>query len=149
MYDTVIVTACARMPILAPHDASKIVNESLRRDHHPILNTSLVTHSGGAALRIGSGSLKDFAFALIVGIASGAYSSIFIAAPLLAIFMEREPGFTKRRADLARSGDTQPVGTPATASAPVPVAAEPGDPTPPPQPPPTRRRRRRAHGRTR
>jgi len=97
----------------------------------------------------GSGSLKDFAFALIVGIMSGAYSSIFIAAPILAILMEREPGFRKRRADLARSGDLEPIGKPAATPAPVPVAAEPGDSAPPPPPPPTRRRRRRAHGRAR
>ena len=47
----------------------------------------------------GSGSLQDFAFALIVGIASGAYSSIFIASPLLAILLEREPQFQQRRRD--------------------------------------------------
>ena len=152
MYDTVIVFDRVRenVPILRRMTASKIVNESLAETITRSLNTSLVTLIPVVLLfAFGSGSLKDFAFALIVGIASGAYSSIFIAAPLLAIFLEREPGFKKRRADLARSGDTQPIGTPATASAPVPVAAEPGDPTPPPPPPPTRRRRRRAHGRTR
>jgi SecD/SecF fusion protein len=114
------------------------------------LNTSLVTLIPVVLLFIfGSGSLKDFAFALIVGIASGAYSSIFIAAPILAVFMEREPGFQKRRADLAKSGETAPAGKPAAAPAPVPVGAEPADGTPTPPPPPTRRRRRRAHGRAR
>ena len=48
----------------------------------------------------GSGSLADFAFALMVGIASGAYSSIFIASPLLAILLEREPQFRRRRHEL-------------------------------------------------
>src|SRR5205823_5651164 len=37
-----------------------------------------------------------FAFALLVGIASGAYSSIFIAAPLLTMWKEREPEFKRR-----------------------------------------------------
>jgi SecD/SecF fusion protein len=152
MYDTVIVFDRVRenVPILRRMTASKIVNESLAETITRSLNTSLVTLIPVVLLfAFGSGSLKDFAFALIVGIASGAYSSIFIAAPLLAIFMEREPGFQKRRADLAKSGDLQPMGKPAAAPAPVPVAAEPGDSAPPPSPPPTRRRRRRAHGRTR
>ena len=35
----------------------------------------------GALLLFGGETLKDFAFALLVGVASGAYSSIFIATP--------------------------------------------------------------------
>jgi SecD/SecF fusion protein len=152
MYDTVIVFDRVRenVPILRRMTASKIVNESLAETITRSLNTSLVTLIPVVLLfAFGSGSLKDFAFALIVGIASGAYSSIFIAAPILALFMEREPGFQKRRADLARSGDLEPIGRPTATPAPVPAAAEPGDPAPPPPPPPTRRRRRRAHGRAR
>jgi SecD/SecF fusion protein len=150
MYDTVIVFDRVRenIPILRRMTASKIVNESLAETITRSLNTSLVTLIPVVLLfAFGTGSLKDFAFALIVGIASGAYSSIFIAAPILAIFMEREPGFQKRRADLAKSGDLEPIGKQAAVPAPVPVAAEPGDSPPPP--PPTRRRRRRAHGRAR
>jgi SecD/SecF fusion protein len=155
MYDTVIVFDRVRenVPILRRMTAGKIVNESLAETITRSLNTSLVTLIPVILLFVfGTGSLKDFAFALIVGITSGAYSSIFIAAPILAIFMEREPGFQKRRADLAKSGDLQPTGKAAAAApAPVPVAAEPGDGAPAPQapPPPTRRRRRRAHGRAR
>jgi SecD/SecF fusion protein len=152
MYDTVIVFDRVRenVPILRRMTASKIVNESLAETITRSLNTSLVTLIPVVLLfAFGSGSLKDFAFALIVGIASGAYSSIFIAAPILALFMEREPGFQKRRAELARSGDLEPIGRPAATPAPVPAAADPGDPAPPPPPPPTRRRRRRAHGRAR
>ena len=155
MYDTVIVFDRVRenVPILRRMTASKIVNESLAETITRSLNTSLVTLIPVILLFVfGSGSLKDFAFALIVGIASGAYSSIFIAAPILAIFMEREPGFRKRRADLAKSGEIEQPKRPETAPAPVPVGADPGDgtpsaPTPPPAP--TRRRRRRAHGRAR
>jgi preprotein translocase subunit SecF len=40
---------------------------------------------------LGAGPLKDLALALFVGVAVGAYSSIFIATPLLAGFKEREP----------------------------------------------------------
>ncbi|HJS50053.1 MAG TPA: hypothetical protein VJ745_06990, partial [Gaiellaceae bacterium] len=42
----------------------------------------------------------DFAFALLVGIGAGSYSSIFLAAPLLAMLKEREPEFQRRRDDL-------------------------------------------------
>jgi len=153
MYDTVIVFDRVRenVPILRRMTASKIVNESLAETITRSLNTSLVTLIPVVLLFVfGSGSLKDFAFALIIGIASGAYSSIFIAAPILAMLMEREPGFQKRRADLAKAGGLEPAAKPAAAAAPVPVAADPGDGAPPPAPaPPTRRRRRRAHGRAR
>ena len=89
----------------------------------------------------GSGSLKDFAFALIVGIASGAYSSIFIASPLLAILLAREPQFRGRGAE-ARPAEPA-VRT--SMAAPEPVVA--GDAPAPDTP--SRRRRARPHGRPR
>src|SRR5207245_1156242 len=46
-------------------------------------------------LLFGGATLKTFALALIVGITSGAYSSIFIAAPLLTIAKEREPEYRR------------------------------------------------------
>jgi SecD/SecF fusion protein len=45
----------------------------------------------------GGETLKDFAFALLVGIGSGAYSSIFVAAPLLAWLKEREPEYARKK----------------------------------------------------
>ena len=50
-----------------------------------------------ALLLFGGETLKDFAFALLVGIASGTYSSIFIAAPVLTEWKEREPAYRQRR----------------------------------------------------
>jgi SecD/SecF fusion protein len=44
----------------------------------------------------GGETLQDFAFALLVGIASGTYSSIFIANPVLAHWKEREPVYRTR-----------------------------------------------------
>ena len=110
MYDTVIVFDRVRenIPILRRHTASQVVNESLAETITRSLNTSLVTLIPIVLLFIvGTGTLKDFAFALMVGITSGAYSSIFIAAPLLAVFMEREPGYVKRRHDLEKSGEIE------------------------------------------
>jgi SecD/SecF fusion protein len=49
---------------------------------------------GGVA---GSSELQDFAFALLIGVASGAYSSIFIASPVLTHWKEREPAYRARR----------------------------------------------------
>ena len=51
----------------------------------------------GSLLLFGGETLKDFAFALLVGEASGAYSSIFIARPVLVEWKEREPVYTRRR----------------------------------------------------
>ena len=50
------------------------------------------------AVILGSGPLKDLALALFVGMISGAYSSIFIATPLLAQLKERDPDMQKLRA---------------------------------------------------
>ncbi len=158
MYDTVIVFDRVRenIPILRRFTASRIVNESLAETITRSLNTSLVTLIPVVLLFIfGSGSLKDFAFALVIGIASGAYSSIFIAAPLLAVFLEREPGFVKRRHDLERSGEIETPRRRAPEPVPVPATAPAGDggaPSPAPAgpgPSSSRRRRRRAHGRSR
>jgi hypothetical protein len=49
----------------------------------------------------GGAVLQDFAFAMLVGIASGTYSSIFIASPVLNAWKEREPGFIRRRLRIA------------------------------------------------
>jgi hypothetical protein len=51
-----------------------------------------------ALLVFGGATLQDFAFALLVGVASGAYSSIFIASPVLTHWKEREHGYRARRA---------------------------------------------------
>ncbi len=157
MYDTVIVFDRVRenIPILRRFTASQVVNQSLAETITRSLNTSLVTLIPVVLLFVfGSGSLKDFAFALIIGIASGAYSSIFIAAPLLAMFLEREPGFVKRRHDLERSGDVEPPRQRRQAAAPVPTATPATDGPAPPSgaapaaPASSRRRRRRSHGRS-
>jgi preprotein translocase subunit SecF len=54
---------------------------------------------------LGAATLQDFALVLLIGLAVGAYSSIFVAAPILVGLKEREPeyaGMKKRAAD--RSG---------------------------------------------
>ena len=56
-----------------------------------------------ALLALGGASLKNFAFALLVGIFSGGYHSIFFSAPLVLVFRKRqlEAAANRRRAGLA------------------------------------------------
>jgi SecD/SecF fusion protein len=54
-----------------------------------------------ALLLFGGQTLKDFAFALLIGVASGAYSSIFIASPVLTHWKEREHVYMARRRRIA------------------------------------------------
>ena len=62
------------------------------------LATTFITLLPISALYLfGGETLKDFAFALLVGIGAGAYSSIFIAAPLLSWLKEREPEYARRK----------------------------------------------------
>jgi len=54
----------------------------------------------------GGDTLKDFAFAMLVGVVTGAYSSIFVATPILVVLKEREPKYQQLRARLeSRQGD--------------------------------------------
>jgi preprotein translocase subunit SecF len=70
------------------------------------------------AVILGEGPLKDLALALFVGMVSGAYSSIFIATPLLAQMKEREPDMKKLsarvRARRAKEAQKERVAAPAT-----------------------------------
>ena len=69
---------------------------------------------------LGATSLEDFGLALTVGLLTGAYSSIFIASPLLAVLKEREPRYAAIRQRIAaRTGGGPGAGplTPAAAAA--------------------------------
>jgi len=104
LYDTIIVFDRVRenIPRMPRAAFSQIVNRSMSE----VLTRSLATTActlmpivallafGGVA---GSSELQDFAFALLIGVASGAYSSIFIASPVLTHWKEREPQYESRR----------------------------------------------------
>ena len=81
--------------------ANKALNQTLVRS----INTSLIALLPVASILfvgaglLGAGELRDLALVLFVGMLSGAYSSIFIATPVLADLKEREPQYkalTKR-----------------------------------------------------
>jgi preprotein translocase subunit SecF len=101
LYDTVVVfdkvrentKHLARTRQTYSQAANLAVNQTLVRS----INTSVVALLPVGALlyvgvvTLGSGALKDLALALFVGMAAGAYSSIFIATPLLVQLKELEP----------------------------------------------------------
>jgi SecD/SecF fusion protein len=100
LYDTVIVFDRVRenAPRMPRATFSQIVNRSMSEVLTRSLATSFCTLLPVTALLLfGGETLKDFAFALLVGIASGTYSSIFIASPVLTAWKEREPAYVQRR----------------------------------------------------
>jgi preprotein translocase subunit SecF len=117
LYDTVVVfdkvrDNQARIGTERGDTYSKMVNRSLNQVLMRSINTSLVAVLPVASLLfvgtylLGGLVLRDFALALFVGLTVGAYSSIFVATPVLAWLKEREPRYRALRAraeaDLAR-----------------------------------------------
>jgi preprotein translocase subunit SecF len=102
LYDTVVVFDRVRENTRSITSTSKMtysqaanlaINQTVVRS----INTTIVALLPvgsilfvGAGL-LGAGTLKDLSLALFIGLATGAYSSIFIATPLLAAMREREP----------------------------------------------------------
>ncbi len=117
LYDTVVVFDKVRENTAGLAGGSRMtfsqatnlaVNQTLVRS----INTSIIALLPVAALLfigaflLGASTLEDLALALLIGLASGTYSSIFVASPLLCDLKEREPQFRAlaRRVDARRSG---------------------------------------------
>ena len=99
IYDTIIIFDRIRenVPLMRRASFATIANISLWETIRRSLATTFITLLPVASLLFfGGATLKDFAFALLIGIGSGAYSSIFIAAPLLTILKEREPEYARK-----------------------------------------------------
>ncbi|MGH2864285.1 MAG: protein translocase subunit SecD [Solirubrobacteraceae bacterium] len=112
LYDTIIVFDRIRenVPRMPRAAFSQIVNRSMSEVVTRSLATSFCTLLPVLALLFfGGETLKDFAFALMIGIASGAYSSIFIASPVLTHWKERELGYRTRRARIVREVGAVPA----------------------------------------
>ena len=107
LYDTIVVFdkvndntdrySGARVPY------ADVINVSMNQVLMRSINTSLAAVLPVLSLLVlGSGilgavTLREFALALLVGLLTGSYSSIFIASPLLAMFKQREPRFRTLR----------------------------------------------------
>jgi SecD/SecF fusion protein len=99
IYDTIIILDRIRenVPLMRRSSFATIANVSLWETIRRSLATTFITLLPIASLLFfGGDTLKDFAFALLVGIGFGAYSSIFIAAPLLTTLKEREPEWARK-----------------------------------------------------
>jgi preprotein translocase subunit SecF len=127
LYDTVVVfdkvdentrglAASGRMTY------SDTVNLSMNQVLMRSINTSLVAILPILSVLIigdvflGATTLKEFGLALFVGLLTGAYSSIFIAAPILAALKEREPRYATIRQRLESRGAAGALLTPRAAA---------------------------------
>ncbi len=153
LYDTVViydkVKENTESPALfADRTYGEVVNLSLNSVLMRSVNTSLVVVLPILSLLLfGGATLKDFAFAMLVGTLVGAYSSIFVAAPILAVLKEREPRYRQLRARLERGAVRRQPHAAAVAAAgsseepePAAVATAPA-PRPTARPPAKRRRK--------
>ncbi|MBV8302787.1 MAG: protein translocase subunit SecF [Acidimicrobiia bacterium] len=101
---------------------SETVNLSMNQVLMRSINTSLVAILPVASILaigvyvLGATALEDFGLALLVGLITGAYSSIFIASPVLVLLKEREPRYAAIRQRLATKGTQAAPLTPAAAA---------------------------------
>jgi len=125
LYDTIIVFDRIRenVPRMPRAAFTQIVNRSMDEVITRSLATSFCTALPVLALLLfGGETLKDFAFALLIGIGSGTYSSIFIASPVLSHWKEREVVYERRRHRIAEQfGGLVPAYAGGTAGAPADV----------------------------
>jgi preprotein translocase SecF subunit len=102
LYDTIIIFD--RIRENAPQAGynrrrfDEMANASIRQVVMRSIYTSLCTLIPVTALLIfGESTLSDFAFALLVGIAAGTYSSIFVATPVLCLYKAWRARSTARK----------------------------------------------------
>jgi preprotein translocase SecF subunit len=104
--DTIVILDRIRenTKLMAGEPYDKIVNTSILQTMTRSFNTlATVVITLVALLALGGASLQNFGFALLVGICSGGYHSIFYSAPLVLVFRKRqlEAAARKRAAGLA------------------------------------------------
>jgi preprotein translocase subunit SecF len=68
----------------------EIANDSILQTFRRSLNTSFTTLLAVLLLYIAVPNIRELCFALVVGITSGTYSSIFIASPVWAVYRDRQ-----------------------------------------------------------
>lgn len=146
LYDTVVVFDKVTENVEhadAKTTYSSIINLSMNQVLMRSINTSLTSLLPVGSLllvgflAIGAETLREFALALFIGIALGTYSSLFVAAPLLARWKEREPNWERHRRKAAKAdGDDHD----SVAAEPAPDVAAVTNAAP--RPPKQRRKRR-------
>jgi preprotein translocase subunit SecF len=132
--------------------ANLAVNQTLMRS----INTSLIALLPVAGLLfvgagiLGVGTIKDLALILFVGLATGAYSSLFLATPIVVELTEREPAYKAltKRVVAKRASEARKLGEPVAAGGVATLQRGPSRPTggggaPAPRPGAKPRRRRK------
>jgi preprotein translocase subunit SecF len=115
LYDTVIVFDKARELTARPglvnrHTYTDILNLSLNQVITRSIGTTLVavlpvlTLYVVGSIALGASTLQEFSLALLVGLVTGTYSSVFVASPIVAFLKEREPRHREVRLRLAQRG---------------------------------------------
>jgi preprotein translocase subunit SecF len=113
LYDTVVVFDKVRentgpLSAMSRTTYSQATNLAVNQTMMRSLNTSLASLLPILGLLLvgnyllGAETLKDLALALFIGVAAGAYSSIFLAPPLVAMWKEKEPRYAQLRARVER-----------------------------------------------
>jgi preprotein translocase subunit SecF len=113
LYDTVVVFDKVRentgsLSAMSRTTYSQATNLAVNQTIMRSLNTSLASLLPILGLLVvgnyllGAETLKDLALALFVGVTAGAYSSIFLAPPLVAMWKEKEPRYAQLRARVER-----------------------------------------------
>lgn len=104
LYDTIVVFHRIRENTagLSKKTFMQMANDSLNQVLARWVNTGLASLIPVLCLLVlGGSTLKDFAFALTIGLISGAYSSLAVASPLYAMWKEREPRYLALRKKFA------------------------------------------------
>ena len=122
LYDTVVVfdkshELTARPAVVSRYTYTDIMNLSLNQVITRSVGTTLVgvlpvfTMYVVGSVALGASTLQEFSLALLVGLIAGAYSSVFVAAPIVTYLKEREPRHRDVRIRLAQRGIAEGGGT--------------------------------------
>ena len=107
--DTIVILDRIRenTKLMAGQPYDKIVNTSILQTMTRSFNTlATVVITLVALLALGGASLQNFGFALLVGICSGGYHSIFYSAPLVLVFRKRQMEAAARKRAAGLSADS-------------------------------------------
>lgn len=142
LYDTVVVFDMVRVQTRDLKNQSRTYSQAANAAINQVLvrsiNTTIIAVLPVLAILVagvivlgGEGPLADLGLAMLIGMLSGAYSSIFLATPMLAQLREREPEMRRHRASLekgrrkTRAKVTAVTSTSAVSAASVPTAPAP------------------------
>jgi preprotein translocase subunit SecF len=125
LYDTIVVFDKVKENTIGLASTNRVtytdvVNLSMNQVLARSINTSFVAIMPVFCILVigswilGASALNDFGLALFIGLMSGAYSSIFIASPILALLKEREPRYTEIRKRLTAFPQSRQFLTPST-----------------------------------